>query len=180
MKKISQEKISTHIQEVPQEKIEQWKSLYEKYKSILKVNSKSVLEIIEFLKRKYVIVEETSEEFKHVVINNIKLNKPFSQKISSDKELKPIVFTIPNEGNAKKLYDTQEETYSGTLLKLLETTVDLGTSEHPQSTRGAPAACPASPCPTRGPAAPGCIKWRRRRRRRVAPWARAVPSMPGG
>ena len=67
MKKISQEKISTHIQEVPQEKIEQWKSLYEKYKSILKVNSKSVLEIIEFLKRKYVIVEETSEEFKHVV-----------------------------------------------------------------------------------------------------------------
>ena len=113
MKKISQEKISTHIQEVPQEKIEQWKSLYEKYKSILKVNSKSVLEIIEFLKRKYVIVEETSEEFKHVVINNIKLNKPFSQKISSDKELKPIVFTIPNEGNAKKLYDTQEEIYSG-------------------------------------------------------------------
>lgn len=80
MKKISQEKISTHIQEIPQEKIEQWKSLYEKYKSILKVNSKSVLEIIEFLKRKYVIVEETSEEFKHVVINNIKLNKPFSQK----------------------------------------------------------------------------------------------------
>ncbi|HBY2784245.1 TPA: hypothetical protein MI051_000255, partial [Clostridioides difficile] len=62
MKKISQEKISTHIQEIPQEKIEQWKSLYEKYKSILKVNSKSVLEIIEFLKRKYVIVEETSEE----------------------------------------------------------------------------------------------------------------------
>lgn len=61
MKKISQEKISTHIQEIPQEKIEQWKSLYEKYKSILKVNSKSVLEIIEFLKRKYVIVEETSE-----------------------------------------------------------------------------------------------------------------------
>ncbi|PBI41650.1 hypothetical protein [Clostridioides difficile] len=59
MKKISQEKISTHIQEVPQEKIEQWKSVYEKYKSILKVNSKSVLEIIEFLKRKYVIVEET-------------------------------------------------------------------------------------------------------------------------
>ncbi|PBI47629.1 hypothetical protein BGU69_16205 [Clostridioides difficile] len=113
MKKISQEKISTHIQEVPQEKIEQWKSLYEKYKSILKVNSKSVLEIIEFLKRKYVIVEETSEEFKHVVINNIKLNKPFSQKISSDKELKPIVFTIPHEGNAKKLYDTQEEIYSG-------------------------------------------------------------------
>ncbi|HBM7307872.1 TPA: hypothetical protein LZB03_002245, partial [Clostridioides difficile] len=47
MKKISQEKISTHIQEIPQEKIEQWKSLYEKYKSILKVNSKSVLEIIE-------------------------------------------------------------------------------------------------------------------------------------
>lgn len=82
-------------------KIEQWKSLYEKYKSILKVNSKSVLEIIEFLKRKYVIVEETSEEFKHVVINNIKLNKPFHKKISSDKELKPIVFTIPNEGNAK-------------------------------------------------------------------------------
>ncbi|HBF6534864.1 TPA: hypothetical protein KOT29_001234 [Clostridioides difficile] len=38
MKKISQEKISTHIQEIPQEKIEQWKSLYEKYKSILKVN----------------------------------------------------------------------------------------------------------------------------------------------
>ncbi|HFQ8770238.1 hypothetical protein ACTPDT_15450 [Clostridioides difficile] len=74
MKKISQEKISTHIQEVPQEKIEQWKSVYEKYKSILKVNSKSVLEIIEFLKRKYVIVEETSEEFKHVVINNINLN----------------------------------------------------------------------------------------------------------
>lgn len=80
MKKISQEKISTHIQEVPQEKIEQWKSLYEKYKSILKVNSKSVLEIIEFLKRKYVIVEETSEEFKHVVINNIKLNKPFHKR----------------------------------------------------------------------------------------------------
>lgn len=66
------------------------------------------------------------------------------------------------------------------LLKLLGTTVDLGTSEHPRGTRGTPAACPASPCLTPGPAAPGCIKWRRRRRRRVAPWARAVPSMPGG
>ncbi|MDC0804858.1 hypothetical protein POG14_22235, partial [Clostridium paraputrificum] len=65
------------------------------------------------VKRKYVIVEETSEEFKHVVINNIKLNKPFSQKIPSDKELKSIVFTIQNEGNAIKLYDTQDETYSG-------------------------------------------------------------------
>lgn len=70
----------------------------------------------------------------------------------------------------------------GSFSKPLGAAEDLGTSKHPQGARRASAACPASPCPTPGSAAPapGCIKWRRRRRRRVAPWARAVPSMPGG
>ncbi|NJJ34304.1 hypothetical protein GSQ51_11745 [Clostridioides difficile] len=113
MKKISQEKVSTYTKEVSQEKIEQWKSVYEKYKDTLKVNSKPISEVIEFLKQKYTVKEESSEEFKDVIINNIKLNKPFSEKIANNAELKPIVFTIQNEGNAKKLYDAQEEIYSG-------------------------------------------------------------------
>lgn len=113
MKKISQEKVSTYTQEVSQEKIEQWKSVYEKYKDILKVNSKPILEVIEFLKQNYIIKEETSEEFKDVIIHNIKLNKPLSEKIPNNAELKHVAFIIQNEGNAKKLYDTQEEVYSG-------------------------------------------------------------------
>ncbi len=48
MKKISQEKVSTYTKEVSQEKIEQWKSVYEKYKDTLKVNYKPISEVIEF------------------------------------------------------------------------------------------------------------------------------------
>lgn len=101
------------MKKISQAKIEQCKLVYEKYKDALKVNSKPILEVIELLKQKYTVKEEDSEEFKDVIINNIKLNKPFSEKITNNTELKPIVFTIQNEGNAKKLYDVQEEIYNG-------------------------------------------------------------------
>ncbi|MCC0653974.1 hypothetical protein [Clostridioides sp. ES-S-0001-03] len=113
MKKMPEGKINIDTQEVSQQKVREWKAVYEKYRSTLNVNAKSILELVEYLKQKYTLKEEASEEFKNVVINNIKLNKPFSKKIPSNKELKPIVFTIQNEGKAKTLYENQEEVYSG-------------------------------------------------------------------
>lgn len=113
MKKAPEEKINIDTQEVSQQKVREWKAVYEKYRNNLNVNAKSILELIEYLKQKYTLKEEASEEFKNVVINNIKLNEPFSKKIPSNKELKPIVFTIQNEANAKTLYENQEEIYRG-------------------------------------------------------------------
>lgn len=95
------------------ETIQEWKSVYEQYKFLLYPNFKPITQVIEYLKQKYPLQEETSERFKEIVVANIKLNGQLVLKIPDGKELTPIVFIVPNEGNASMLYEIREEVYNG-------------------------------------------------------------------
>ncbi|HYH01613.1 MAG TPA: hypothetical protein VEC37_00785 [Bacillota bacterium] len=95
------------------ETIQEWKAVYEQYKLRLSLNNKPIMQVIEYLKLKYPLKEETSDRFKEIVVANIKMNEQLALKIPAGKELTPIVFTVSNEGNAIRLYETREKFYNG-------------------------------------------------------------------
>lgn len=91
--------------------IKEWKSVFDEYKALLQPNQKTIPEVIDYLKLKYPIKEDISEKAKQVVVGNIIMNAPLLIKLPKGKELVPMVFTVLNEGNAKKLYDEQEDIF---------------------------------------------------------------------
>ncbi|TCK92671.1 hypothetical protein EDC19_1824 [Natranaerovirga hydrolytica] len=97
--------------EPTQELIQEWKLVFAEYKSLLQPNKKGISEVIQYLKQKYQMKEDTSEKAKQVVISNITMNEVFSAKIPRGKELRPIVFSIVNEEKGKKLYEEREEVF---------------------------------------------------------------------
>lgn len=104
------------MQRPTQELIQEWKSVYEQYKSLLSANFKSVPQVIEFLQQKYPLQEDISEKFKNVVVANITMNEPFAAKIPNGKELNPMAFVVPNKGTASNLYKKRHEIYSDSLI----------------------------------------------------------------
>jgi len=98
----------------PSEKdIQEWKSVYEEYKALLRPNVKHAIQVLEYIKKKYPLKEETSETYKEIVVSNIKMNNHLAAKIPDGKESIPILFTVPNQGNAVALYEAQEKVYKG-------------------------------------------------------------------
>lgn len=91
--------------------VREWIDTYKKYSSILKPNQKAITEVIGYVKSKYPIEENKFEKYKSVAIDNITMNKVFTEKIPNKNELNPIVFSIKNEGNARTLYENQEAIY---------------------------------------------------------------------
>ena len=101
------------MQKPTKESIKEWKEIYEEYKSFLHPNLKPAVLVIEYLKDKYPIRENTSKRFTEALIYNIKMNEQLVLKIHDGKELTPIVFIIPNERNASELYKIRDEVYDG-------------------------------------------------------------------
>jgi len=95
------------------ETIKEWKSIFEEYKSLFHPNNKEMSLVIKYLMQKYPMEEVASRRYMKVLIANIKMSKVYTKKIPQGKELIPIVFTIPNEGNARALYECQNNIYSG-------------------------------------------------------------------
>ena len=61
-------------QEITPDTIEEWKSVYEKYKNQLKPNNKTAKQLIEYLKQKYPVKEITDNRLKKVVTGNVLQN----------------------------------------------------------------------------------------------------------
>lgn len=93
------------------EMIKEWKIVSEKYKPLLKPNTKTASQVIDYLHKKYPLEEVATDSAKQVVIDNITFNKPFADKLPEGKTLKPIVFSIPNRDGAVPLYERQEEVF---------------------------------------------------------------------
>lgn len=91
--------------------VKKWMDTYKKYVPMLAPNQRTITEVIEYIKSKYPMVENESEKYKSVVVNNITMNKVFAKRIPDGKELNSIVFFIKNEGNARTLYENQEAIY---------------------------------------------------------------------
>lgn len=91
-------------QEITKEKLEQDKIIWKKYKDSLKPNRKSGVEILEYLKNKYVLVELDDNEYIKIVEDNIMMNECYAEKLPDN--IKPIVkaFCLENIENGKELY----------------------------------------------------------------------------
>ena len=101
------------IQKPTSETVEEWKAIYAEYKTKLYPNKKTALEIIEYIKQKYPITEQTEEELKQVVINNVLANKCYSNKLPNSKIPAAKVFYIENTGLGKHLYEKQVDVFKG-------------------------------------------------------------------
>lgn len=99
------------MQEPTSEAIEEWKAMYVEYKMKLYPNRKTALEIIEYLKQKYPIAEQTKEELKQVVVNNVIENEGYSNKLPNSKMPVAKVFYVENIGLGKRLYEKQDDVF---------------------------------------------------------------------
>lgn len=100
-------------QEITPDTIEEWKSVYEKYKNQLKPNNKTAKQLIEYLKQKYPVKEITDNRLKKVVTGNVLQNDCFAEKLPAYKDPKAIVFAIQNKGAGKALYEKQDAQFKG-------------------------------------------------------------------
>ena len=102
------------IHEVTPELIEEWKTVWHKYKDTLRPNRKSGNEITAYVKNRYPLTELTDEEALQVVAQNVLQNDFFSEKLPKGKMPRPVVFVVENRGNGKHLYDSQDDVFAGT------------------------------------------------------------------
>ena len=87
--------------------INEWKKTYEEYRQLLKPNRKYIDEILEYIKLKYPVEEDTSDKARKVVEKSVLYNY-YSKRLSeNDKVLSIVVFRVKNEDNAVQLYDVQ-------------------------------------------------------------------------
>ena len=90
----------------------EWQEIHRRFKDKLKPNKKSANEVLGYLINKYSLKELTNEEHLSVITDNILCSDFFAQKLGGKS---PVVsaFLLLNEGNAKKLYDSQEDIWHG-------------------------------------------------------------------
>ncbi|OOM14413.1 hypothetical protein [Clostridium saccharobutylicum] len=87
--------------------INEWKSTYNEYRPLLKPNRKSFDEILEYIKSKYPIEEDTSVESKTIVEKNVLYNYYGKRLPKTDKTLSIVVLRVKNQDNAVQLYENQ-------------------------------------------------------------------------
>ena len=96
------------MQEPTEELIKEWQDIYNKNKDKLKPNKKEGLEIIEYLKENYSVIEIESSKFEKIVYDNIVLNEFSNQKLCGEN---PIIRLF--EVTDKKLYEKQDNVFKG-------------------------------------------------------------------
>ena len=96
------------MQKPTEEMIKEWQEIYNKCKDNIKPNKKDSLEIIEYLKEKYSVVEVENTELEKVVYDNIVLNEYSNQKLCGKN---PIIRLF--EVTDKSLYEKQDNIFKG-------------------------------------------------------------------
>lgn len=108
------------MQEPTEEMIKEWQDIYNKNKSSLKPNKKDGLEIIEYLKENYSVVEVENLELEKVVYDNIVLNGYSNEKLCGKK---PVIKLF--EVTDQNLYEKQDSVFKGTRILI---GIELNTS----------------------------------------------------
>jgi hypothetical protein len=105
--------------------INEWKKTYEEYRQLLKPNRKLINEILEYIKLKYPVEEDTSAKARKVVKKNVLYNN-YSKRLSeNDKVLSIVVLRVKNEDNAVQLYENQVSEHIGFMDKMKKTIKDF-------------------------------------------------------
>ena len=100
------------MKEPTKENEKEWKRIYNQYKDKIQPNKKDGADIIKYLKNNYSIAEFQSDKLEKVVVNNIRNNKFYSNKLNDSN---PIirVFKVNNIGKGKDLYNKQDKEFNG-------------------------------------------------------------------
>lgn len=102
------------MQEVTPEMKEQWKCVWNEYKSKLRPNRRTGNEILEYIKNKYPLRDlANNEKYLQVVSENVLRNQVFTEKLPAGKSPVPIAFIIENAGQGTRLYEMQDEAFMG-------------------------------------------------------------------
>ena len=104
------------MHEATPQQIEQWKTVWHKYKDTLRPNRKSGGEIVAYIKNRYPLTELTGQEALQVVAQNVLQNDFFAEKLPKGKNPRPVVFVVENSGNGRPLYDNQDSVFEGTAI----------------------------------------------------------------
>ena len=99
------------LKEPTPEMVKEWRAIYAEYKEQLYPNRKTSLEIIEYLKQKYTLIEQEKEELKRAVVDNVIVNKCYSNKLLNSKIPVAKVFYVENMGLGKHLYEKQDDVF---------------------------------------------------------------------
>lgn len=96
------------MQEPTEELVKEWKDIYNKNKDNLKPNKKDGLELVEYLKENYSVIEIENQELEKVVYDNIKYNEHSNEKLCGRN---PIIRLF--EITDKELYLKQDDVFKG-------------------------------------------------------------------
>lgn len=99
------------MQQPTLEMVERWKDVWREYKDKLLPNRKSGIEVVEYLKNKYILKELNDDNAKQVVIDNLIYNKSLADKLPMGVETSVITFVIENKSRGKFLYENQDEIF---------------------------------------------------------------------
>ncbi len=95
--------------EPTKEMLQEWKSVWEKYKDKLKPNRKSGTELLNYLQQKYVLTEIHEKEAADVVFYNVTMNKPNAEKLPIGASPIPKTFFLENAENGAAFYTNENK-----------------------------------------------------------------------
>lgn len=89
--------------------LEQWKDVWMKYKEKLQPNRKSGIELLNYLQSEYVLTELHDKKFADVIIGNVTMNAPYSEKLPDGALPIPRVFFVENSGKGERFYRSENK-----------------------------------------------------------------------
>ena len=101
---------TTHVTD---EEIASWKRIYAEYKSKLKPNRITGAALYAYLESRYPLRPLDDARANQVVVSNILENSCFARDLPPDALPEPVCCTIERNGAGAKLYESQDEIFSG-------------------------------------------------------------------
>ena len=96
-----------------QEEVASWKHIYAEYKPKLKPNRITGAALFAYLESLYPLKPLDDARANQLVVSNILENNCFAQDLPPDALPEPVCCTIERTGAGVKLYDSQDEIFSG-------------------------------------------------------------------
>lgn len=91
-------------QEPTAEILEEWKSIWLKYKDKLKPNRKTGAELLDYLQNNYVLTEVFDKKALEAITGNVTMNVPYAEKLPEGVSPIPRAFYLENVGKGKRFY----------------------------------------------------------------------------
>lgn len=93
--------------------VAQWQRVYDTYRPRLSPNSQSGDALVQYLQRHYPTAALDDSSFSQIVLENVRNNAFYAQKLPSDALPHVAAFTIARVGAGLTLYDRQDALFAG-------------------------------------------------------------------